>query len=140
MPKKNLRYLIAGIIGAGAVVLATAGASAHLGSVKTLSDDNLTPAASGAAADSTVVEADTMVAAQPASADEADSMVAAEPAAAPDPTETVEPEAPEVVPDIPEVIPPPAPEQDTSNVDVETDTQGQSGDESGDGSGDNSGD
>jgi hypothetical protein len=59
MQKNKLRYLVAGIIGAGAFLLASVGASAHLGSVRTVSDKSPTPTASGAAAATIVDEVDT---------------------------------------------------------------------------------
>jgi hypothetical protein len=51
--RNNKRYLIAGFIGAGAFLLASAGASAHLGSTRSLSDQVPTPSASGSALSAT---------------------------------------------------------------------------------------
>jgi hypothetical protein len=47
--RNNKRYLIAGFIGAGAFLLASAGASAHLGSNRSLSDQTPNPSTAGAA-------------------------------------------------------------------------------------------
>jgi hypothetical protein len=110
VPKNKLRFLVAGIIGAGAVLLASAGASAHLGLSGSVSDRNPTPAASGAAPATIVDEVD-----------------APEAASTPEPTETPEP-APTAAAA--------ATEPAGANVEQEGEFQGQAGDTSGGDTGD----
>jgi outer membrane biosynthesis protein TonB len=87
------RYLIAGFIGAAAVLLASAGASAHLGSSRPLSDQLPTPTASGAASVSAAdeVEAPSVEPTEtPETASTPEPAETPEAAPTPEPTETPE--------------------------------------------------
>jgi hypothetical protein len=107
MQMNKSRYLVAGVLGAGAFLLASAGASAHFAAVRAVSVQSPTPAAAGAAPATIVDEVDTP-----------------EAASTPEPTET------------PATTTAVTAEPAGANVEQEGDFQGQFGDTSGGNTGD----